>query len=814
VSALNLDTASLHFKSFTLWQTDWFATARDDQIPPEAGWNEFGAMAGRGFGKTRVGAEWMGRAAYLDPDAFPRCVVAPTQADVRLVCFEGESGLLNVIPPECVRDYNKTDIILTLVNGAQIRGFSAEKADRLRGPQHADAWCTPGDTLVRMADGTDRRVDSIRIGEFVMTRKGPRRVVMSGKSGNPNAQVRISYGASGLTATEDHPIFTSRGWVPAGEVREGDVLCAIAAWNGVEDAGIVTAAGITSGRTRAPNLSALSASIARYGSTITGRYPQVITSTTPTTMSSTTIPLTFSSWLEGTIADTISTAARSLNANAKRREGLCVASGPRLLKPPRLARRAALSFSPVLALGRRVASAAASALSGGAWLHPARSSAAAIFAARATSPNGATAAFARGAAARATASNTPSARILTPASIAERSFRGGAACVSAAKPVLTTLAVKAVEKLQTRQQVYCLKVDGEPEYFANGVLVHNCDELAAWGKDATYTLDMLEFGLRLGKHPRLLWTTTPRPVEIVRLLTTPKKGRIIVRGSTYDNKANLPDVFFDKLAQYEGTKIGRQELYGELIDPEEAGIIRRSWINLWPSTRTLPKFDYIIMSLDTAYTEKSIDKKSHDPDPTACGVWGVFQYKNMSHIMLLDCWEDHLGLPDLMKRVKREMNTPYGDDEDAALIKPLFGSDKPRTSGRKPDMLLIEDKGSGISLRQMLEREGITAYAYNPGRADKLTRLHIASPIFAQKRVWMPESEKHAGKPKTWCEPVIYQLCTFAGGNSIKHDDHVDQTTQAIRVAMDKGLIKLTKPPVNRDGDRPPPKPYNNPYAA
>ena len=481
MSTLDLESASLHFKSFAIWQKAWFDTARDDQLPPESGWNEFGAMAGRGFGKTRVGAEWMGRAAYLDPDAFPRCVVAPTQADVRLVCFEGESGLLNVIPPECVRDYNKTDIILTLVNGAQIRGFSAEKADRLRGPQHADAWC---------------------------------------------------------------------------------------------------------------------------------------------------------------------------------------------------------------------------------------------------------------------------------------------------------------------------------------------DELAAWGKDATYTLDMLEFGLRLGKHPRLLWTTTPRPVEIVRQLTTPKKGRIIVRGSTYDNKANLPDVFFDKLAQYEGTKIGRQELYGELIDPEEAGIIRRSWINLWPSTRTLPKFDYIIMSLDTAYTEKSIDKKSHDPDPTACGVWGVFQYKNMSHIMLLDCWEDHLGLPDLMKRVKREMNTPYGDDEDAALIKPLFGSDKPRTSGRKPDMLLIEDKGSGISLRQMLEREGITAYAYNPGRADKLTRLHIASPIFAQKRVWMPESEKHAGKPKTWCEPVIYQLCTFAGGNSIKHDDHVDQTTQAIRVAMDKGLIKLTKPPVNRDGDRPPPKPYNNPYAA
>lgn len=471
--------------SYVRWQLDWTDTARPEQVPPlptdpDGDWTEFGAMAGRGFGKTRVGAEWLGRQAFDDPLALPRCVVAPTQADVRLVCFEGESGLLNVIPKRCIDSYNKTDVILTLTNGATIRGFSAEKADRLRGPQHADAWC---------------------------------------------------------------------------------------------------------------------------------------------------------------------------------------------------------------------------------------------------------------------------------------------------------------------------------------------DELAAWGKDAAYTWDMLRFGLRLGPYPRVIWTTTPRPIELVRQLTTPKAKRIVRTGSTYDNKANLPEVFFDQLKQYEGTKIGRQELYGEMIDPEEAGIIRRSWINLWPASRTLPKFDYIIMSLDTAYTEKSLDKQN-DPDPTACGVWGVFFYKGMSHIMLLDCWEDHLGLPDLMKRVKREMNTAYGDDEDAAIIKPMFGSDKPRTSGRKPDLLLIEDKGSGISLRQMLEREGITAYAYNPGRADKLSRLHIVSPVFAQKRVWMPESEKNPGKPRNWCEPVIYQLCSFAGNNSIKHDDHVDQTTQAIRVAMDKGLLRLIKPPASRDGDRPPPKEYRNPYAA
>ena len=160
------------------------------------------------------------------------------------------------------------------------------------------------------------------------------------------------------------------------------------------------------------------------------------------------------------------------------------------------------------------------------------------------------------------------------------------------------------------------------------------------------------------------------------------------------------------------------------------------------------KFTWIIMSLDTAYTEAALDKKG-DPDPSACGVWGVFEYKGMTHAMLLDCWAEHLGLPDLMSKVKRELNTAYGDDEDQALIKPLVGGDKPNTSGRKPDILLIEDKGSGISLRQMLEREGLEAYAYNPGRADKLSRLHMVSPVFARKLVWLPESEKIKGRPKS-----------------------------------------------------------------
>jgi predicted phage terminase large subunit-like protein len=477
---------------FLIWQQKWLDTARPNQIAPDGDWTELGVMAGRGFGKTRTGAEWLGAAAIEDPDAFDRAVIAPTFSDVKFTCFEGPAGLLTVIPPELVENYSSTDLTLKLrtLSGkiAMIRGFSAEKPERLRGPQFADIWA---------------------------------------------------------------------------------------------------------------------------------------------------------------------------------------------------------------------------------------------------------------------------------------------------------------------------------------------DELAAW-QYADETWDMAMFGLRLGPLPRIMWTTTPKPIELVRKLTAPKAGRVLVRGSTYDNKANLPQSFFDQLAAFEGTILGRQELHAELLDPEEQGVIRRSWLRLWPAAKPLPVFDWIVMSLDTAFTEATIDRKSHDPDYSACTVWGGFRHKvkmpdgsvdERSHVLLLDCWQEQLGLPELVKRVKRELNTAYGDDQDTALIKPLIGSAKPRTSGRKPDIVVIEDKGSGISLRQVLDREGIASFAYNPGRADKLTRLHIVSPIFARRQVWLPESDKFPGRARTWTDDLLHQLCSFTGRGSLKHDDYVDSATQAIRLMMDKNMLSAVKAKTEIR-EPTPPRTVVNPYAA
>jgi predicted phage terminase large subunit-like protein len=300
---------------------------------------------------------------------------------------------------------------------------------------------------------------------------------------------------------------------------------------------------------------------------------------------------------------------------------------------------------------------------------------------------------------------------------------------------------------------------------------------------------MAMMGLRLGAMPRVVWTTTPKPRDLVRRLTKAKKGRVITTGSTFDNRANLPESFYEQIAQYEGTTLGRQELYGELIDAEEGGIIARSWFKMWPASKPLPKFEWIVMSLDTAFTEKTLDRRTHDPDASACTVWGVFWHEGVMKALLLDCWSEHLGLPDLLKRVRKELNVSYGDDADEPVIQPLLGPVRQTGAGRKPDMVLIEDKGSGISLRQSLEREGIQAYAYNPGRADKTSRLHVVSHLFQKGLFWLPESEKRPGKPKTWVEPMLEQVCAFRGDKSIKHDDYVDSVSQAARLLMDKGLI-------------------------
>lgn len=108
------------------------------------------------------------------------------------------------------------------------------------------------------------------------------------------------------------------------------------------------------------------------------------------------------------------------------------------------------------------------------------------------------------------------------------------------------------------------------------------DELAAWRYPEAW--DQLMFGLRLGEHPQCVVTTTPRPTDLVKALVARASGDnpdvAISRASTYDNRANLAASYLQTiLAKYEGTTLGRQEIFAEILDDLEGALWKRALID-------------------------------------------------------------------------------------------------------------------------------------------------------------------------------------------------------------------------------------------
>ena len=118
----------------------WEFWARDDQLAPDGNWTTWLVLAGRGWGKTRCGAEWV-RQQIESGQASRVALVAPTAADARDVMIEGSSGILAVHPPWSRPLYEPSKRRLTWPNGAIATAYSADEPDRLRGPQHDSAWC-------------------------------------------------------------------------------------------------------------------------------------------------------------------------------------------------------------------------------------------------------------------------------------------------------------------------------------------------------------------------------------------------------------------------------------------------------------------------------------------------------------------------------------------------------------------------------------------------------------------------------------------------------------------------------------------------
>lgn len=127
------------------------------------------------------------------------------------------------------------------------------------------------------------------------------------------------------------------------------------------------------------------------------------------------------------------------------------------------------------------------------------------------------------------------------------------------------------------------------------------DELAAW-KYADETWDNIQFGARLGADVRGVITTTPRPVPLVKkLLKDPRV--VITSGSTFENEANLASSFIAAIREkYEGTRLGRQELAGELLDDNPDALWRREWIERDRLAKVPVNLQRVVVALDPSAT--------------------------------------------------------------------------------------------------------------------------------------------------------------------------------------------------------------------
>ncbi len=144
-------------------RTHWHLWARESQLPPPGDWRIWLIMAGRGFGKTRAGAEWVRALADADPGA-RIALVGASLGEARAVMVEGESGLLAICPDGHFPQFEPSLKRISWPNGAQAVLYSALEPESLRGPQHSHAWCDEIAKWDNVGGKAERTWDNLLLG--------------------------------------------------------------------------------------------------------------------------------------------------------------------------------------------------------------------------------------------------------------------------------------------------------------------------------------------------------------------------------------------------------------------------------------------------------------------------------------------------------------------------------------------------------------------------------------------------------------------------------------------------------------------------
>lgn len=202
--------------------------------------------------------------------------------------------------------------------------------------------------------------------------------------------------------------------------------------------------------------------------------------------------------------------------------------------------------------------------------------------------------------------------------------------------------------------------------------------------------------------------------------------------------------------------------YQQTPEPRGGSIIKRHFWQLW-ADKKFPSFEYLLASLDTAYTSKD------ENDASALTIWGVYRDENNNpKIMLVWAWSERLEFHELIQKVIETCTVDAGK-----ATGPRFSVDR----------LLIEAKASGQSVGQELYRMfrgtgKLGVELINPTQyGDKVARVHSIVHLFADDMIAAPDRD--------YANKVIDQCAVFPKGS---HDDYVDSTSQALRYLRDCGF--------------------------
>lgn len=362
--------------------------------------------------------------------------------------------------------------------------------------------------------------------------------------------------------------------------------------------------------------------------------------------------------------------------------------------------------------------------------------------------------------------------------------------------------------------VYNIRIADNHNYFANGILVHNCDDANSASDmfsdavresrnnwlDSTWStrLNDAKTGCRINIQQRLhetdvtghimanddtkSWTHLILPMEYVgarkckTIILPSTNGKVWCDPRTKEGELLFPErigmVELAQLKQDIGNQYAISGQLGQNPSPEEGGILKKHWFKWWKFSGS-PKLEHVIQSWDTALGERDSDAFS------CCLTFGLFYDESKTmNIILLSMWRDKLEYPELRKMAQR-LYRNYLDDD--------INNPKPSNVKNVPDVVLVESKSSGINLIQDFMRAGIFATRFDPSRAgDKIGRVRSVSHFIEAGRVWLPAKPPDYTKLRDWSAIALHQFGMFPAAES---RDIVDCLSQVLIRLRDSGYL-------------------------